>query len=60
MLNLCQSKLSHSQQSRPRADLVSEGLSYLRSCKGKFPAVELEQAFEVDEYALSSLGSQVT
>ena len=49
-----------SDQSRPRWDLISEGVSNLGSSKRQFPLVEFQKSFEIQENSLCSFWSQIS
>lgn len=60
MLDFGHLELSHSDQTISGCNLVPEAKTDLGSGKGNPTTVELIQLVEVDEHALSSLGSKVT
>lgn len=60
VLDFSHRELSDSEQALTRRDLVTEAKADLRGSEGHTAIVELNQAAEVDEDALSSLRSQVT
>jgi hypothetical protein len=59
MLDLGHLELTYPHQTITRGDLVPETQADLGSSEGQPTSVELNQFVEVDEHALSSLGSQV-
>ena len=60
MFYLCHGELAHAKQPRARRDLVTERATDTSRREGDTPVIELEQAREVEEMALSCLRSEET